>query len=686
MAASSQDSGSFEELFKRLTDRKNNNQVPLCKPCSDRHKDKHRNRRKPRRKTKVAVAVAVKTDGTTSPVGVAVKTNGIPSPVGVTVKTDGTTSHVGEAVKTELIIPSPEGVAFIKSDGTTPSVGVAVKTEGTPLPVEEEVIVGLPPTPTPADFLCQTCGITLCMKCAIDKQHILHDKQHLKRVFYDMFNAASTSPGFIRRDHYRKKISATSSKPKRPVRTEHLMKSTNESDADNNIDKSTSVKSETVLTSRSTQHTLRAEPATSKVQTFTAGPATPTVSTSKSKNTSKSDEKISKADTVTSSSGGSKLEKHVKQVDTSEPQSLGFGTKIAKPKPSEISESASKSDLVRLKCESTTRTARKPVNYFESHLGNMSVVDFTLFHPTNQAYNTLVVPDLYDIKWPYGLCTSSDGSVFISDTYNQRLKVIRDSVAECLYPSNEVLYPCGIACLDNTFRKTIVVADSGNGNVKQLDRRGELVVQTIDGQLTRPHGVATTDWSCWFIYVTDISKRTITKHSVVTAEVVQTFSGPGKSSECQMKQPSYIDCSKDGRSVFVTDSSGGCVKVYDNRSNTSVKTFTSFGVPQGICIGPQENTLIVADFARSSVDVLDLRNGAKVTQVACSNRGVIGPTDVAYHTLSRRVLVLDTTRGRVLEFPILPQIPKDNQFDESHQRPDAWLSTSTPSIVFQSQN
>ena len=235
----------------------------------------------------------------------------------------------------------------------------------------------------------------------------------------------------------------------------------------------------------------------------------------------------------------------------------------------------------------------------------------------------------------------------------------------------EFLYPVGLSVYEDPLgwnEKMIAVADSGNSAVKIFNRKG--IIHNIKEKLRRPHGVAFARDCCDYIMVTDTANKSLTKHSLLDGKEVQIFNKPDVGSTAnQMKQPSYVECGSDGgRELYVADTLGKVIKIFDSRSHAVVNTLGPFSSPHGLCIGSEAHTLVVADFGQSSIDALDLRKGKIVTHIAGVKEGLIGPTDVAYHVPSRRVLVLDMTRGKLLHFPVLPQLPESADFDFSSKQ------------------
>ena len=324
---------------------------------------------------------------------------------------------------------------------------------------------------------------------------------------------------------------------------------------------------------------------------------------------------------------------------------------------------------------SPEETSKLPAGFAIPRKVKSAVRKHTVSEPVDLIRNTkprrvvfpMPRPKDTDLSWPYGLCISPTGGILIADTYNHRILVVSDDGntahefendtegRDRPMPSNDS-YPIGVCCSEISPRYVwnvnVAVAESGNGLVRIYNSAGRTVQKITEG-LRRPHGVKfSTDW---YILVTDISNQTLTKYSCIDGRIVRTFSEPKHGEVAsRMSQPSYVECSDDGRMIFVSDTANRCVKVYDDVSGEVVKTLHGFSSPHGLCTDPEQRALIVADFGRSSVSMVDLRQDTVVGEVAGLTEGLIGPTDLAYHAPSRQILVLDTTRNKVLQFPIRP--------------------------------
>ena len=121
---------------------------------------------------------------------------------------------------------------------------------------------------------------------------------------------------------------------------------------------------------------------------------------------------------------------------------------------------------------------------------------------------------------PVGIAVAPDGRVIVADTYNDRIRAIDSSGHVSTIagsgrqgyvdgPALEAEFdtPCGIA-IDR--EGNLYIADSGNGLIRKLDRRG--MVSTVHplppgGYLPRPLGIAVSESGV--LYATDDSGRVI---------------------------------------------------------------------------------------------------------------------------------------------------------------------------------
>jgi sugar lactone lactonase YvrE len=166
---------------------------------------------------------------------------------------------------------------------------------------------------------------------------------------------------------------------------------------------------------------------------------------------------------------------------------------------------------------------------------------------------------------PVGVAVAPDGRVLVADTYNDRIRAIDASGNVSTIagsgrqghvdgPALDAQFdtPCGIA----TDREgSIFIADSGNGVIRKLDRRGNvstIELLSLGGFLSRPLGIAVSDAGT--LYVTDDRGRVAEIIPGVSARVVAGSTpgfANGKGTEARMRGLAGVAVAGPGRLVVV---------------------------------------------------------------------------------------------------------------------------------------
>lgn len=188
---------------------------------------------------------------------------------------------------------------------------------------------------------------------------------------------------------------------------------------------------------------------------------------------------------------------------------------------------------------------------------------------------------------PIGIAVAKDGSIFVADTYNDRIRVIRDDVVSTIAGNKRGFgdgvgtsasfdTPLGLAMLGDE----LLVADSGNARVRVVEKSG--VVSTlaggnerdlIDGGLgsarfVNPTAISVSDRGAIFI-ADGNAIRVIGRRSL---PLVETLAGDQRGFEngelrvSRFNRPSGLAISSAG-AVYVADSDNRVVRVISDDNN-----------------------------------------------------------------------------------------------------------------------
>lgn len=275
---------------------------------------------------------------------------------------------------------------------------------------------------------------------------------------------------------------------------------------------------------------------------------------------------------------------------------------------------------------------------------NVSLVAGTLAGSTDGA--------IADAKFnsPYNMVTDSEGSIFVADRENHKIRKITTSGEVSTFAGSgtkgdkvgsgteaEFNYPSGIT-IDNL--NNLYVADYGNHKIKKITPQGKVSILAgssmgdgngpgLTAKFKYPTGVATDKDNN--VYVADQGNNKIKK--VTSNGAVTTIAGStegdldGEALNAKFNSPFKLTTDAEG-SVYVTDYENHKIKkITSNGVVTTIAGSTKgdqdginaqFNNPTGITIDPQGN-LYVADFFNHKIKTIT-PNGT-VTTIAGSTSG-----------------------------------------------------------------
>ncbi|PYT01043.1 MAG: hypothetical protein DMF63_05105 [Acidobacteria bacterium] len=182
---------------------------------------------------------------------------------------------------------------------------------------------------------------------------------------------------------------------------------------------------------------------------------------------------------------------------------------------------------------------------------------------------------------PIGVAVASDGAIYVSDTYNDRIRLIREGIVSTVAGSERGFAdgtgasakfdtPLGIAVWDDK----LLIADSGNARLRVLDSNGIVITLSgsdtrglIDGPLSSASFVtptAVTVDQFGRIFVADGNAIRVIGRRVIP--LVETLAGDkrgfvdGPSRTARFNRPSGIGFGSDGK-IYVADSDNRAIRI-----------------------------------------------------------------------------------------------------------------------------
>jgi murein DD-endopeptidase MepM/ murein hydrolase activator NlpD len=189
---------------------------------------------------------------------------------------------------------------------------------------------------------------------------------------------------------------------------------------------------------------------------------------------------------------------------------------------------------------------------------------------------------------PIGVAIDTNGSVYVADTYNDRIrKIASDGVVSTLAggsspgyqdgPAQNALFdtPCAVAL---TPEHELLIADTGNDRLRKLTRDGQVITLAFNlvsenngtGRIAAPLGLALTQDG--FIYVTEARRGRIIQLSphgeaYVVAGGDRGF-GNGEGARAQFNGPAGITSDRSG-ALYVADASNYLIRKLTPREDVA---------------------------------------------------------------------------------------------------------------------
>ena len=150
---------------------------------------------------------------------------------------------------------------------------------------------------------------------------------------------------------------------------------------------------------------------------------------------------------------------------------------------------------------------------------------------------------------PIGVAVDANGSVFVADTYNDRVrKISADGQVSTIAGADSFDTPCGII---TSADGTLIVADTGNDRLQKITPDGNVSTLsiTVNGdELSSPVGLAITHDN--YLYVTELDRSRVIQVAPDNSTHIIAGRGPGfanGSDSSRFNQPAGIAIDQIGR-------------------------------------------------------------------------------------------------------------------------------------------
>ena len=250
-------------------------------------------------------------------------------------------------------------------------------------------------------------------------------------------------------------------------------------------------------------------------------------------------------------------------------------------------------------------------------------------------------------NFPWGIAVDSSGSVFVADTYNNRIQkfAATGGAPQLVFGGGSAgafNLPRGVAIAPNG---DIYVADSGNNRVVHFNSSGGFIgtwgtAGTGTSQFNTPNGIAID--STGAVFVTDTGNNRVMKFTA-TGSPVKHWGTIGSATR-NFNAPRGIAIT--GTTVWITDYNNNRVVKYNTSGTYSAQfpTGTNTG-PRGVAVDPSNGSLYVAEELSARVSVW---TASSRTFIMAITGGFLQPMGVAAST--NGIYVADTFNHRIEQF------------------------------------
>lgn len=228
-------------------------------------------------------------------------------------------------------------------------------------------------------------------------------------------------------------------------------------------------------------------------------------------------------------------------------------------------------------------------------------------------------------KQPMAVDVAKDGSIYVSDTGNHRIRVF-DSLGKAVLSfgaygvkAGQFDYPFGLVVLDNN---NILVADSGKQKIEEYTGRGNFVKTWLDPKSGVKPGAMTIGPE-GLVYVSDLSG-----HQVLVLDQAGKSVGKIKDPIINLRFPLGLALDKGGN-LWVADAGNFVLRKFDSRGKL-VGTFAGVDDPRAGRIVrftmvrslavDRLGRLLVCDTLSNTIHFID-ESGRELTSIANSEKG-----------------------------------------------------------------